>query len=102
MHLHFQSADERFFPQAIDMTAFLGYIIIYIYSASVAQSVEHLTCNHEVRGSIPLAGSRTYTLQFNELQVFCYLENLPEALSLLCHLFVLNRTVKCGQRVSKG
>ena len=40
----------------------IGHPTTIMYKASIAQLVEHLTCNEAVRGSIPRAGSNHISL----------------------------------------
>ena len=53
---HFRDKQLKFTYKKM-LTSPLGYYIIISVTAGVAQSVEQLTCNQQVGGSIPLASS---------------------------------------------
>ena len=72
-----------FFPLRSCDFPFSVYIKKHI--ASIAQLVEHLTCNHEVTGSTPVAGSSFQspaTQQVAGLVLFWDFSILPEEIAL--------------------
>ena len=44
-------------------------VVIFCFHAVLAQLVEHLTCNHEVFGSIPKDGSRAVVLELKIVDI---------------------------------